>query len=123
MQALLLVAHGSRRDASNAEVFKLAEVIANAPALPFSCVRAAFLELAEPSIPAGIHQCVAAGATEVRVLPYFLNTGRHVAEDIPHEVNQARAELPDVDVRLLPHIGAGDAMIELLIKKATESAQ
>lgn len=122
MQALLLVAHGSRRDASNSEVFKLAETIGNASKQHFGYVGAAFLELAEPSIPAGIHQCVAAGATDVRVLPYFLNTGRHVAEDIPREVEQARAELPDIDIKLLPHIGAGDAMIDLLIHKATNSA-
>lgn len=123
MQALLLVAHGSRREASNVEVFKLAEIIASHPDQAFGCVHAAFLELAEPSIPAGIHQCVAEGATEVRVLPYFLNTGRHVAEDIPHEVDKARAELPSVSIELLPHVGAGDGMIELLMQKATTSAR
>lgn len=123
MQALLLVAHGSRREASNEEVFKLAKIIGSHSEQPFGCVHAAFLELAEPSIPMGIHRCVAEGATDVRVLPYFLNTGRHVAEDIPHEVDIARAELPSVNIELLPHIGAGPAMIDLLIQKATESAR
>ena len=44
------------------------------------------LEIVEPDIPAGIAACVAAGATEVVVHPYFLGPGRHTTSDIPEIV-------------------------------------
>ncbi len=50
MQALIIIAHGSRRAASNAEVHALVERLRPLAASPFSMVAAAFLELAEPDI-------------------------------------------------------------------------
>ncbi len=89
-KGLLLVAHGSRRTASNLEVAQLAEQLQASLQADFMLVKPAFLELAEPSIPEGVAGCVAAGARSVVVLPYFLNSGRHVAEDIPAEIEKAR---------------------------------
>jgi len=118
MKALLIVAHGSRREASNAEVRALAERIERAQQGSFGQVAAAFLELAEPSIPDGIRAAVAAGASEVVVLPYFLSAGRHVAEDVPGLVEATRAELPEVRVTLLRHLGAAEGLTGLLLREA-----
>ena len=71
-RALLLVAHGSRRSASNDEIKRLAERLDSSERGDFEMVDAAFLELAEPSIPDGIEDCIQRGATEVVVFPYFL---------------------------------------------------
>ena len=94
MKALLVVAHGSRRQASNDEIRQVTKKIAQKAGDSFGDVRCAFLELAEPSIPDGIGECVNAGADEVIVLPYFLSAGRHVAEDIPAEIEKKQAEWP-----------------------------
>jgi sirohydrochlorin ferrochelatase len=51
MKALLLVAHGSRRQASNVEVVALSAAIAREMKDDYPMVEAGFLELAEPSIP------------------------------------------------------------------------
>ena len=115
MQALLLVAHGSRRAQSNEEVAILADKIKDRCADQYEVVNAAFLELADPSIPEGIKQCADQGATSIVVLPYFLNSGRHVTEDIPEIVNSAKPDYPDVDVQIASHLGASDQMVELLI--------
>ncbi len=117
-KALLLVAHGSRRAASNLEVARLAEKLQSDLNADFAIVKAAFLELAEPSIPDGIHFCAEAGADVVVVLPYFLNTGRHVAEDIPAEIDIARQQLPNLTIQLQTHIGAMPEMHNLLLKAA-----
>lgn len=116
--ALLLVAHGSRRAESNHEVAQLAQQLQADLTADFAMVKAAFLELAEPSIPEGIKACALAGANRVVVLPYFLNTGRHVAEDIPAEINKARQKLPDLNIHLQAHIGALPEMRSLLLKAA-----
>ena len=115
MKALLVVAHGSRREASNEEVRRLCERIRNEDGNAFDLVEAAFLELARPLIPEGIGRCVAAGADEVVVMPYFLSSGRHVSEDIPAEVEKARHLHPRVAIRLAPHLGAAEEAVAGLI--------
>ncbi len=94
MQALLLIAHGSRREASNQEVRDLAKRLSQAAGKHLDLVVPAFLELAEPDIPRGVDRCVEAGATSVKVVPYFLSAGRHVATDIPDELEKARRQHP-----------------------------
>ncbi len=116
MKALLIVAHGSRREASNEEVRRLCKQVQEKAAETLGMVRPGFLELAEPSIPAGIQACIEEGAQQVTVLPYFLSAGRHVSEDIPAEVNRARAQNPHVNIILAPYLGAAPEIIDLLIK-------
>ena len=118
MQALLVVAHGSRRQSSNDEVRTLATQLAGRAAERYPLVRAAFLELAEPSIPDGIEQCIQAGADKVVVLPYFLVAGRHVAEDIPALVEPKRAQHPAVEIVLAPYLGTAAAISEVLLELA-----
>lgn len=138
MKSLLLVAHGSRRAESNAEIERLAARLAERlaarlaerlasradgppderAAKGFGHVGHAFLEIAEPSIPDGIERCIREGATEVRVLPYFLARGTHVAVDIPAEVDGKRAEHPDVDIRITDYLGTADALVDVLIALA-----
>ncbi|MEN8176684.1 MAG: CbiX/SirB N-terminal domain-containing protein, partial [Pseudomonadota bacterium] len=65
MKSLLLVAHGSRREASNQEVRDLASSLANQAGDTYQDVSAAFLELAEPSIPDGILAALERGASEI----------------------------------------------------------
>ena len=77
------------------------------------------LEIAEPSIPDGIQQCIERGAREVVVLPYFLSAGRHVAEDIPREVQTKQLEHPEITVRIAPYLGAAEHVPELLLELAT----
>jgi sirohydrochlorin ferrochelatase len=107
---LLLIAHGSRRQASNDEVRQLAEQVAAQRGQDIDAVEVAFLELAEPSIPEGLARCVANSATEIVVFPYFLAAGTHVVSDIPEAIEAFRAEHPGVRVRLTPHLGASDAL-------------
>jgi sirohydrochlorin ferrochelatase len=115
-RAVLLVAHGSRRDESNEEVRALAErvraCLVDDPRIVH--VGCAFLELTEPDIGAGIDACVAAGAGEVVVLPYFLAAGRHVQTDIPAAVAAARRAHHRVRILLGPHLGAHEALAGLL---------
>ncbi len=113
---LLIVAHGSRRMASNEEVKDLAAKMNADKEDRFAMVSSAFLELAEPSIPEGIERCIQRGATEVRVLPYFLSAGRHVSQDIPAEVDKKRAEHPDVQIVLTSYLGADSAIPNLMLE-------
>lgn len=105
MKNLVLVAHGSRRQASNDEVRQLTEALRAAVGDEYQTVACAFLELAEPSIPDGIEATIDSNTREVVVLPYFLSAGRHVAEDIPGEVDKVRRRYPRVTIRIADYLG------------------
>ena len=115
-RALLLVAHGSRLPEANAEVARLTERLREAAGGQYMIVAHAFLEIAEPSIPAGIDACVAQGATQLWVLPYFLAAGRHVRDDVPTLVDQARKRYPHTTICLCKHLGAEAGLPELLLR-------
>ena len=118
MKALLLVAHGSRRAESNAEVGRLADELRARAGAEFCWVDHAFLELAEPSIPQAMAQAVAAGAKELLVLPYFLSAGRHVVKDIPDEIALGLAGQPQLRVSVAPYLGAMAGVSDLLLGTA-----
>jgi len=118
MKALLIVAHGSRRDESNQEVFELAQTLAQRTDTPFDLVTAAFLEIADTLIPDGIEQCAKAGATEIVVMPFFLNSGKHVTQDIPEVITTITPQYPDISIQLTSHIGASSIMADLVLQTA-----
>jgi sirohydrochlorin ferrochelatase len=118
MKSLLLVAHGSRREQSNQEVVELAKELKAQCGEQFPIIHAAFLELADPLIPDGLQKCIDDGASNIKVLPYFLNTGRHVANDIPEIVNSFENPTP-VNIEIASHLGASDMMLDMLTSIAT----
>ncbi len=118
MKSLLIVAHGSRRAASNEEVITLASGLEERLRDQYSTVSVGFLELAEPSIPMALQACVNQGAATITVLPYFLSAGRHVFEDLPREVNKFRREKHDVVIDVLQHVGSMPTMVDLIHQAA-----
>jgi sirohydrochlorin ferrochelatase len=117
MKAILLIDHGSRRDAANEMMNCMANLV-QAMAGPDVIVRYAHMELAEPSIAAGIEQCVASGARELIVFPYMLSPGRHSTGDIPRMVAEAMAPHPDVTVRVTSAFGVHEKLAELILGRA-----
>ncbi len=107
---VVLVGHGSRSVEANASLVTLAGVMARDLSLP---VHAAYLEMAEPSIPATMRAAVAAGAKRIVAVPYFLTPGMHVRRDIVEIVDAARAEL-DVTIELSDFLGSHPEVPRLL---------
>lgn len=129
MRAILLVAHGSRRDSANREVHALADKLQNSlnhykdsdRAVVSSC----FLELAEPSIETGLSLLVSAGAKHIQVFPYFLTEGRHVREDIPKIINHYIEQLDvnsAVTIETLPYLGADNRLLRTMMDVLHDSA-
>ena len=122
MNALLLVAHGSRRQASNKEVEALTSNMAQQTGDEFKIVECAFLELAEPSIADGVSACVAKGAESVTVLPYFLSAGRHVATDIPEELEKAKQVHPSLEIKIAPYLGSAKEISSILLALSKQAS-
>jgi sirohydrochlorin ferrochelatase len=116
MNALLIISHGSRRAASNEEVFRLTDELRKDSAAELALVACAFLEIAEPKVQSAIDELVEKGATEIRVFPHFLAAGTHVARDIPRELEAAEKRHSGITFTLLPHLGALPGLSSLILK-------
>ena len=117
MKGILLIDHGSRRDAANEMMDCMANLV-QAMAGADVVVRYAHMELAEPSIAAGVRQCVEAGASELIVFPYMLSPGKHSTGDIPRMVASAAAEFPALHVRVTSAFGVHEKLAELILGRA-----
>ncbi|HBN75714.1 MAG TPA: cobalamin biosynthesis protein CbiX [Planctomycetaceae bacterium] len=113
--AILLIAHGSRRQQANDDLFKLAEMVRKAR--PDSVVESSFLELTEPTIPQGVEKCVASGAKRVLMFPYFLSAGIHVVEDLEEFRESFTEKWPDVEFIVCPHLGLHPLMVEIVFDR------
>lgn len=117
--AILLVDHGSRRPEANAQLEALADRLRARVGDRFVAI--AHMELAEPSIAQGIGACVASGAREIVVHPFFLGPGNHTTRDIPQLVADAAADHPGVRTRVGPPLGLDDKLVDLVLERIEEA--
>jgi sirohydrochlorin ferrochelatase len=116
--AILLIAHGSRRPEANRDLVQIAEMLR--PRVPGKIVEIAYLELAEPSIPAGLERCRERGAREIEMLPWFLSAGSHVTDDLTRFRDEFVAAHGGVAVTLHPPLGLHPLMVDVLIARLGE---
>ncbi len=99
---LLLMAHGTPLPEANAPLYPLAAQVAQQIGLAGSTV--AFLDCNAPAIPAALADLAARGVKQVIAMPYFLHLGRHVAQDLPALLAQARLDHPALTVIPAQHL-------------------
>lgn len=116
--AVLLVAHGSRRESANDDLRRLAKLVAARGEYPI--VEIAFLELAEPTIPQGATTCVDRGAQTVLMLPYFLSAGEHAAGDLERYRTEFSAQYPNVEFVLCPPLGVHPLLVDIVFERLRE---
>lgn len=121
MKALLILAHGSRRDASNHEIEQLVEKVRPQAANDYAEITHAFLELAKPDIHNAIAELINKNIKSIMILPYFLNSGNHVAHDIPALVDQAKNNYPDCQFHIADPIGLHQDMPTLILQCARQA--
>lgn len=117
--ALLLIAHGSRRPEANADLDHLAGVLRARG--EYLLVEPAYLELCEPAIVPGGDRCVAAGATRVVLVPYFLSAGVHVVEDLTAARDELARRHPAVEFLLADPLGRHPLLAEVVAERAREA--
>jgi sirohydrochlorin ferrochelatase len=118
-RAVVLIGHGSLRAGSGAAMIRLAARVREAGVAPI--VAAGFLNYSRPSFAAAVARCVALGASEVVVAPYFLVPGRFVQVGVPRALAVAHAAHPHAAFWLAPCLGDHLALAELAILRAKET--
>lgn len=114
MEAILFISHGSKAEKSRRENETAARLIRLKSGV--SVVEYAFLEADRPDISEGIRRCVEQGADRIIVLLNFLNTGRHVAKDIPAILEQEKRKYPRLTFILTPPVGTHPRISELFLE-------
>ncbi len=119
-RAIIVVDHGSTREAANRMLEDLAGLLRQRSADP---VYPAHMELAEPTVAQAFDRAVAAGAEFVFVFPYFLSPGRHSREDIPRMCAQAAARHPGLRWHCSGPVGLDPIMAELILHRVRTCEQ
>jgi len=108
--SLVIAAHGSREPGWCERVHEFAAHVAESPGVgvAFASVRAAFLEIATPSIATKVRYLLDSGAPRVLVAPLFLTVSTHLGEDLPGVLGKpvpphVAARLRAQGQLLLPH--------------------
>jgi sirohydrochlorin ferrochelatase len=117
--ALLLIAHGSRQEEANADLYHVVAEMRGRGRYPI--VEASFLELAEPDIEQGGARCVDQGADRVVLVPYFLSAGVHVRRDLAEACRRLRARHPQVVFRLAEPLGRHPLLVEVVADRARQA--
>jgi len=111
--AIILIAHGSKRSESNEEFIRLVKKVKEQERR-FHEVEFAFLELAQPSIEDTIEKMHQMKMNEVYLYPYFLNSGKHVAIDIPNIAREMQLGIEDMQIEVLKHFGESPSIAKII---------
>jgi len=120
-QAILLVGHGSRDPEGNLELLAFAERVRTRLAAKFPVIETCFLELTTPTIPTGIRTCIERGATQVTLVPIILFGAGHSKLHIPHMIDEAREQYPDVTFHYGKPIGVHTKALDILSARLAEA--
>jgi sirohydrochlorin cobaltochelatase len=118
MKAIVLIAHGSRRESSNTEFITMVDNIQESKK-ESHILKAAFLELKEPSIKEASEELIQLGHKDICFYPFFLNSGKHVLVDIPKEIKELENTYKDINFTLLSHFGSSKKIEDLIIGMVT----
>lgn len=119
MNAILLVGHGSLKQASGASMIRLAALLRKRGVVPLST--AAFLNFSKPTFQDGLERLLKKGATQICVQPYFLIDGYYVHTALKKLVDEAKARYPDVSITMSQPFGVHPALVEVVIQRIQEA--
>lgn len=118
MQAVLYVGHGTRLKRGVDEAILFLEETKRFVDVPIQEI--AFLELVAPDIVDGVARCVAQGATKIAIVPILLLTAQHAKNDIPIEIEKAKARFPHVTFAIGCPFGIHDLLIETVYERVQQ---
>jgi sirohydrochlorin cobaltochelatase len=119
MNSILLIGHGSLKQASGASMIRLAALLRKREAAPIAT--AAFLNFSKPTFQDGLERCIKKGATYIFVQPYFLIDGYYVNTTLKKLVEEAQNNYPELTITMGQPFGLEDVLVDIVIKRIDET--
>ncbi|HIJ59675.1 MAG TPA: hypothetical protein HPP56_03560 [Nitrospirae bacterium] len=118
MEKIILVAHGSMRKEAN-NVVAICRILHNQihQNCDKDCVEPAYLQFSKPHIKDVINNSIVKGAKKIIIHPFFLTSGNHVVEDIPHIIDEAKRQHPSVEFIYTEPLGIHDKLIQVILDR------
>lgn len=110
--ALLLLAHGTPHPTANDVILETLDAMKKLPEV--AAGEMGFMEINTPNIVTGVDNLVQQGITEVTAIPYFLQLGRHVVNDLPEEIEAAQNKYKDVTIHLTDYLSYDDRILDAI---------
>ena len=113
---VLIIGHGSKDPNAQISINYLADELRKTYRKVYRC----FLEIEQPDIQAGVKRCEAGNPETLAIVLYFLHEGAHVKRDVSVDLEPALKRSSLERVCITGHIGADDAMVDLILERAGE---
>ena len=121
MHAIILVGHGSLRQASGAAMIRLAALVRKQGVAPIAT--AGFLNFSQPTFADAVRRCVRKGATHITVQPYFLISGYYVKRVLPKLIEEVKKEHPQLTLEVADAFEYHPALIQMVTERAQAERQ
>lgn len=119
MDSILLIGHGSLKQASGASMIRLAALLRKRGVVPIAT--AAFLNFSKPTFQDGLARLLKKGASSIYVQPYFLIDGYYVNKALRNLVDEAQQTYPAIHIVMGEPFGVHDVLVEVVIKRIGET--
>ncbi len=116
MTGILLLAHGSREGDTEKTMRQITDYVRQG--LVGALVEEAYLQFRDKNLEKGLKSLIEKGATDIKVIPYFLFEGVHIKEDIPAELREFTASHPNVKITMGKTLGADRRLADIIIDRA-----
>lgn len=117
-KAVILIGHGSRATGADDDMERVSVGLREKLGITVETCR---LEGRGTTFTEAFEKCVALGAKEMLVIPYFLHFGVHLRRDIPKLLQESLTKHPEMKLILGRHLGFDKALIDLVAKRIEES--
>ncbi len=114
--ALLLMAHGTPHAEANAPIYRVAEAIRERST--YRAVQVSFMEINEPNIAEGVQMLAEKKVAQIVAVPYFLQFGGHVADDLPEAIETAQKAHPDIKLALADYLSYDPLLAEVIADRS-----
>jgi len=119
MNAIILFSHGSLLCGSGEALKRHAARLQAQNLAPF--VTVGYLNYSEPRFIDSVAECVANGAVEILIAPYFLISGYFIKVDLPRCLAEAQERFPQVTFRIGEALGYDTRLANALLDSAANA--
>lgn len=116
--AVILIGHGSRVPGAAESMEKVAQALSQTGNYPV--VTTCNMSLMKPHFEETLRRAVNQGASQILVLPYFLNEGVHIKCDIPRMMQEVGKAYPEIRLVMGRALGYDGLLVELVGKRIAE---